>query len=113
MSPVTVGALLLAGVFYVVLTWLNEREQAAARREIERLKGERWRHLAEQAVFNRRLDELRAREDAEEEDEIESGCQGGHPAPQPIGLQILGETDAAIAEELIRQTAHLPRRSQA
>lgn len=61
------------------------------------------RLLASQAVFNRRLDKLRAQADAEEEED-EYGCQGGRPAPQPIGLQILGETDAAIAEELIRQT---------
>lgn len=105
MSPVLVGFLVFAGLLYLALVVLEFQERA----DMARLE-ERRRRLTSQAVFNRRLNELRARAD---EDELEDGCQGGHPAPQPIGLQIVGPNDAAIAEELIRQTSHLPRRSEA
>lgn len=98
MSPVFVGALVLAGLLYVALVVL-ECQERKERAEAARQATQR-RRLASQAVFQRRVAELAAREA-----ELEDGCQGGHPAPPPLGLQILGPTDAAIAEELIRQTA--------
>jgi hypothetical protein len=101
MSPVfwvLVGAGVLVCAAVVWITWRDAQEARALAERHWQAREER-RRLASQERFLARLAELRA------EAEGEDGCGGGGPAPQPPGLVILGETDAQIADELIRQTA--------